>query len=104
MKSGRVLIAAVLFLGAGLWLLFEYCNGNAGMNFGNEVSANKVSIDLTTSGVPMLVGSSVAGIGLLLMLIAFIGAIVGQFRHPRESEREKTSSRRETPFEEVDPE
>ena len=104
MKSGRVLIAAVLFLGAGLWVLFEYCNGSAGLNFGNELSANRVSIDLTTTGVPMLVGFSLAGIGLLLLLIAFIGAIVGQFRRPRESEHEKISSRRETPFEEVDSE
>jgi hypothetical protein len=104
MKSGRVLIAAVFFLGAGLWVLFEYCNGNAGMNFGSELSANKVSIDLTTSGVPMLVGFPLAGMGLLLMLIAFIGAIVGQFRRPREVEGKEISARREAPFEEVDPE
>jgi len=58
MKSGRLLIAAVLFLGVGLWVLFEYCNGSAGLNFGNELSANRVSIDLTTTGVPMLVGFS----------------------------------------------
>jgi hypothetical protein len=34
MKSGRVLIAAVFFLGTGLWVLFEYCNGvPAGRNW-----------------------------------------------------------------------
>jgi len=100
MRSGRVLIAAVLFLGAGLWVLFTYCNGTVSLNVGNSLTANKLTMDITTVGVPTLVGLPLVGIGLLLMLIAFIGAIVGQFRRPREVEREETSSRREAPFEE----
>jgi len=100
MRSGRVLIAAVLFLSAGLWVLFTYCNGSAGMNVGDQLSANKITIDLTTTGMPMLVGLPLAGIGLLLMLIAFIGAIVAQFRRPRDVVREDESPRREVPFEE----
>jgi hypothetical protein len=100
MRMGRVLIAAVLFLGGGLWVLFAYCNGNAGLNFSTELSSNKVTIDLTTTGVSMLVGLPLAGIGMLLMLIAFIGAIVVQFRRPKEVPSEDASPRRKVPFEE----
>ena len=99
MRSGRVLIAAVLFLSAGLWVLFNYCHGNAGLNFSSDLTANKVSLDLTTAGMPMLIGIPLAGIGVLLLLIAFIGAIVAQFREPRVEVREDVSPRRDMPFE-----
>lgn len=100
MRTGRVLIAAVLFLGAGVWVLFAYCNGTVGVNFGDSVPANKITFNITTAGVPMLVGLPLTGLGLLLMLIAFIGAIVIQFRGPREVVGEDESPRREAPFEE----
>jgi hypothetical protein len=100
MRTGRLLIAAVLFLSAGLWVLFAYCNGNVGLTFGDSLTANKVSMDITTTGMPMLIGLPLAGLGLLLMLIAFLGAIVIQFRGPREVVREDESPRREIPFEE----
>ena len=100
MKSGRVLIAAVLSLGSGLWVLFAYCNGNVGATFGDSLTANKVTINLTTSGVPTLVGLPLVGLGVLLLSIAFLGAIVMQFRKPAESLREEQTARREVPFEE----
>jgi ABC-type Na+ efflux pump permease subunit len=100
MRSGRVLIAAVVFLAAGLWVLFNYCQGGAEVGFSSDIAANKVSLNMTTTGVPMLVGLPLAGIGLLLMLIAFIGAIVGQFRRPAEVVRDEARPRREIPFEE----
>lgn len=96
----RVLIAAVVFLSGGLWTLFNYCNGNVGVTFGDSLTANKITMDVTTVGVPMLVGLPLVGLGLLLMVIAFIGAIVGQFRGPREERREDETPRREIPFEE----
>lgn len=100
MRTGRVLIAAVMFLGAGLWVLFAYCNGNVGVTFGDSLNANKLTVNITTVGVPLLAGLPLVGIGLLLMLIAFLGAIVMQFRGPREDPRETETSRREIPFEE----
>jgi hypothetical protein len=95
-----VLIAAALFLGAGLWLVFAYCDGSTGLNFGYPLSACKLTLDVTTTGVPVLMGIPMVGLGSFLMLIALIAAIVGQFRRPREVEREQASSRRGTPFEE----
>ena len=100
MKTGRVLIGAVLFLGAGLWVIFGYCNGTVGMNFGDSLTAWKLTLDITTVGVPVVVGIPLVGIGMLLMTIAFISAIVAQFRRPRLVEREDVSPRREVPFEE----
>jgi len=100
MKTGRVLIGAVLFLGAGIWVLFEYCNGTAGMNFGDSLSACKLTIDITTVGMPVIVGIPLVGFGMLLMTIAFIAAIVAQFRRPRAVAKEAVSPRREMPFEE----
>jgi hypothetical protein len=104
MKTGRVLIAAVLFLGVGLWLVFANCDGTTGLNFGYPLSACKLTLDITTTGVPVLVGIPMAGFGSLLMLIAFVAAIVAQFRGSPEPARKKISARREAPFEEVDPE
>lgn len=98
MKTGRVLIAAVLCLGAGLWVTFAYCNGTVGFNVAYPFSATKLTIDITTTGIPVLVGTPLVVIGLLLMLIAFIAAVVAQFRGPRPMEREEVS-RREMPFE-----
>ena len=100
MRTGRVLIAAVLFLGVGLWVLFAYCNGTVGVTFGDSLTANKLTMNITTAGVPTLMGLPLVGIGLLLMLIAFMGAIVMQFRKPREAPREDETPRREIPFEE----
>lgn len=100
MRTGRVLIAAVLFLGAGLSVLFAYCNGNVGVTFGDSLTANKLTVNITTVGAPMLVGIPLVGIGLLLMLIAFLSAIVMQFRGPRDLRGEDESPRREIPFEE----
>ncbi len=99
MRAGRVLIGAVLFLGAGLWVIFAYCKGTVGLNFGDSIAANKLTIDVTTMGIPMLVGVPLVGIGLVLMLIALIAAIVAQFREPRVAEREDVSPRRDMPFE-----
>lgn len=99
MRTGRVLIGAVLFLGAGIWVLFAYCNGSTGASFAYPLSGCKLTIDLTTIGTPVVVGIPLVGIGMLLMAIAFIGAIVAQFRGPRVELREDISPRRDMPFE-----
>ncbi len=99
MKTGRALIAAVLFLGAGLWVTFAYCNGTVGFNAAYPASATKLTVDITTTGVPVMIGLLLVATGLLLMLIAFIGALVMQFRRPRAVKHEDVSPRREMPFE-----
>jgi hypothetical protein len=100
MKTGRVLIGAVLFLGAGIWVIFTYCNGTVGLNFGYPISTTKITVDITTVGVPVIVGIPLVGFGMLLMTVAFIAAIVAQFRRPRVVAKEDVSPRRDMPFEE----
>jgi hypothetical protein len=100
MRTGRALIGAVLFLGAGIWVLFAYCNGTTGLNFGYPLDGCKLTVDITTMGPPVLVGLPLVGMGMLLMAIAFIAAIVSQFRNPRAAVREDVSPRRDMPFEE----
>ncbi len=100
MKLGRLMIAAVLFLGAGVWLLFANCNGTTGANFGYPLSGCKLTIDITTTGAPVLVGIPLVVIGLLLTAISLIAAIVVQFQGPRDRVRGDVAPRREMPFEE----
>jgi len=80
MRMSRTLIVAVIFLGVGLWLIFAYCNGNAGLNLGTPISNTKLTIDLTTMGAPVLIGLPLIVLGMLLLAIAFIAAIIAQFR------------------------
>jgi hypothetical protein len=99
MRTGRVLIGAVLFLGAGIWVLFAYCNGSTGLSFGYPLTGCKLTLDITTIGAPVLVGVPLVGIGIVLMAIAFIAAIVAQFQGPRAVERKDVAPRRDMPFE-----
>jgi hypothetical protein len=79
-KPDRPLIAAVVFLAAGLWLLFAYCTGNVGASAGDAWSAVTLKICTTTSGVPALAGTILALAGVLLLLLSFVCAVVAQFR------------------------
>ncbi|KAA6457276.1 hypothetical protein DYQ86_23405 [Acidobacteria bacterium AB60] len=100
MRLARLFIAVVVFLTAGLWVLFAYCTGNAGLNFSTDLSANHIALNLTTAGAPMLIGLGLVFIGLLLAIIAFLASIVAQFRRPLPEKREEVAPRREIPFEE----
>lgn len=82
MRADRVLIGAVLILGAGCWMLLAYCHGNVGFNIAYPISGAKLQVDFTTMGAPALVGVPLALLGLLVLVFAFILAIVAQFRSP----------------------
>lgn len=100
MALGRSLIAAVLFLGVGIWVLFAWCHGTIGFSFGYPLSGNKFNMEMTTIGIPMLVGLFLALLGLLLFLIAFVTAVVAQFRAPKPLPANDLPPRRGIPFEE----
>lgn len=80
MRADRILIGASLFLGVGLWSLFNFCHGNVGMAFALPVAGTKFSMDITTMGVPALVGLPLTILGILLLIGALIAAIVQQFK------------------------
>ena len=96
MKSERPLIASVLFLATGLSLIFGYCNGTSSLNAAYPIAASVLHLDITTSGPAALGGITLTAIGVLLLIWALLGAIVGQitliFRH-REDDRILTSER-----------
>ncbi|HEY1986551.1 MAG TPA: hypothetical protein VGG85_14140 [Terracidiphilus sp.] len=104
MKSDRLVIGSVVFLAAGLGLIFYFCHGSTAFNLAYPVSGTSIHFDITTTGVPALVGVPMAGAGALLLVIALIAAIVSQSRAP-EPERDTSDrrTRRAQPFEETEP-
>jgi len=79
MKSDGPLILAVLFLAAGLTLIFSYGTGTAGFNAAYPFAAANLQMSITTTGPAAIGGMGLTAIGLLLMAWALASAIVGQF-------------------------
>lgn len=79
MKSDRLVIAAVLFLAAGLGLLFGFTHGTTGLSLGYPFSETRLHADLTTVGIPVLVGVPLVAAGAMLLFFALIAAIASQF-------------------------
>ncbi len=97
MRSERPLIAAVLFLAAGLSLIFSYCNGASNFNAAFPMAASVFHLDITTAGPAALGGIALTALGVLLLIWALLAAIVGQisllFRHSKDDNRIVTSER-----------
>jgi hypothetical protein len=95
-----MVIGAVLFLAAGLGLLFGFTDGTAGVNLGYPFSATKLHVDITTTGIPVIAGLPLVAAGALLLFIALIAAIVSQFRQPERDYSPELPTKRQGPFEE----
>lgn len=98
MKSDRLVIAAVVFLAAGLALVFGFTNGTTGFTLGYPFSATRLHVDITTTGIPALAGLPLVAAGALLLVIAFIAAIASQFAEPESPEILHLPSKRQEPF------
>jgi hypothetical protein len=79
MKSDGPLILAVLFLAAGLTLIFMYGVGTAGFSAAYPFSAANLHVSISTNGPAAMGGLGLTALGLLLMVWALICAIVAQF-------------------------
>ena len=86
MRTDRFLIAALVFLVGGLWLTFEWGHGNVGLNVAFPVAGTKLAIDVTTTGWPVMTGIPLMIVGVLLMILAFIAALIAQFHRPDEAQ------------------
>jgi hypothetical protein len=97
MRSERPLIASAVFLATGLSLIFGYCNGTSNLSAAYPIAASVLHLDFTTTGPAALGGITLTAVGLLLLVWALLGAIVGQiglmFRRTREDDRILTSER-----------
>jgi hypothetical protein len=103
MKSDRLVIAAVLFLAGGLGLLFGFTDGTTGLNVGYPFSATRLHVDITTTGIPALVGMPLVAAGALLLCFALIAAIASQFQRPPEAPLAlNLPTRRHEPFREFE--
>ena len=78
MRSERPLIASVVFLATGLSLIFGYCNGTTSFNGAYPLAASALHLDITTTGPAALGGMALVALGVLLLVWALLGALVGQ--------------------------
>jgi len=79
MKSDGPLILAVLFLAAGLTIIFAYGTGTSGFNSAYPFAAANLNMSIATAGPAAIGGMALTGLGVLLMAWALVSAIVGQF-------------------------
>jgi hypothetical protein len=80
MKSNGPLILAVLFLSAGLSVIFRYGVSTAGFNFAYPLSGANLQLSIATAGPAAVGGLALVAFGLLLMFWALVCAIVGVFQ------------------------
>ena len=89
MRCERPLIASIVFLATGLSLIFGYCNGVSSLNAAYPLSNSVLHLDITTAGPAALGGIALTALGVLLLLWALLGAIVGQIMHLFHSSEEQ---------------
>jgi len=102
MKSDRLVIAAVLFLAGGLGLLFGFTNGTTALNVAYPFAQTRLHVDITTTGIPALIGIPLLAAGALLLFFALIAAIASQFRRPEPILTLDLPTKRREPFEEFE--
>lgn len=79
MKSDGPLILGVLLLASGLTMIFVYGTGSAAVNAAYPFSAANLHMSIATSGPAAIGGMALTVLGILVMVWAFVCAIVGQF-------------------------
>ncbi|MGO8758428.1 MAG: hypothetical protein ACLQG3_09915 [Terracidiphilus sp.] len=87
MRTDRWLILSLLLLVSGIWSLLEWCHGTAGVSFALPLAQTKLTVDVASTGAPVLLGLPLVLFGLLFMCIALIAALLAQFRSPVRSRK-----------------
>lgn len=80
MKSDYVLIGSVLFLAIGLGLICGYTQGTGGFTAAYPASGASLQISINTRGWPAMAGLVLTLLGAVLLIAAFVSAIVRQYR------------------------
>lgn len=86
MRTDRWLIAALVFLVGGLWLTFEWGHGSVGLNVAYPAEGTKLTIDVFSTGWPVIAGIPMTIIGVALMAVALVSALIAQFHRPEAAE------------------
>jgi hypothetical protein len=98
MKSDRLVIFAVLFIAAGAGLIFGFTDGTTALNVAYPISATRLHVDITTTGIPALLGVPLVAAGGLLLFFALVAAIASQFRRPEPARMVEIPTKRREPF------
>ena len=85
-----VLVFAVVCLAAGVGVIFGYCNGTTGLQFGYPLSASSIHIDITTTGAGVPIAVGLVAIGAFLLIVATIIALDGNVSTERRIRTEQT--------------
>jgi len=93
MKSDRPIIVSVLFLAAGLGLIIGYCHGSTNLIAAYPFSGSMLHVSINTSGPGVLGGLICMAVGLVLLVWAFIAAIVSQIRQLVASDDDRPTER-----------
>jgi hypothetical protein len=80
MKSDGPLILAVLFLAAGLTVIFAYGTGNSAFNAAYPLSGANLQLSIATAGPAAVGGLALTAFGLLILAWALVCAFVGLFQ------------------------
>jgi hypothetical protein len=88
-----LILIAVTSLAIGVSVLFNYTQGTTGMALAVPIAGCSIHIDMTTTGLPMLAGTSLTLLGSLLLVVGWFVALVGLLRREK-----KEPKRREEPF------
>jgi hypothetical protein len=83
MRSDGPILLAILFLAAGLTLIFFYGVGTAGFNAAYPFAGASLQLSIATAGPAAVGGLALAALGLLTLAWAFICAVVGLFTPAR---------------------
>lgn len=78
-----VLVTAVACLAAGLFIIFYFCHGTTGLQFGTTLSECSIHIDITTTGMGVPIATGLVGIGAFLLIVATVIALIGMLRSMR---------------------
>lgn len=78
MRADRPLLAAAVFLAAGLWLIFFYGTANNGFSAAFPFSNSTLRLDMTITGPGAVGAVALAAIGALLLALAVLTAIISQ--------------------------
>jgi TRAP-type C4-dicarboxylate transport system permease small subunit len=93
-----LLILSIACLALGLGLIFYFCNGSTSFSFGYPLTATRLHIDITTTGVPALLGLILAPIGSVLLAVAWIIALVRPLGRSELTKPPDSVRRRNEPF------
>jgi len=84
MNCERSLIASIVFLLAGLGLIFGYCHGTIVLSGAYPLAGAAMEVAIKTTGWPAITGVAATLIGVVLLVVALVQALVGQVHWPGE--------------------